>query len=166
MGPINLCAMTEKELLIKRIETEFPVTINVIKAIPSDKADFKPHERSQTAKEIIQTMISEIKGIVNVLRGDEKVFNHIEVSSLEEAINLYEKEYTNSIQFVKNVSDVDLEKPLDGMMGKFFSRRMDCVWMFLNDSIHHRGQLSVYIRMAGGKVPSIYGPSADENPFA
>jgi uncharacterized damage-inducible protein DinB len=38
----------------------------------------------------------------------------------------------------------------------------DILWIMLMDSIHHRGQLSVYVRMAGGKVPSIYGPSADE----
>jgi len=41
-------------------------------------------------------------------------------------------------------------------------RRGDILWMALHDMIHHRGQLSVYIRIAGGKVPSIYGPSADE----
>ena len=38
----------------------------------------------------------------------------------------------------------------------------DVLWFMLLDSVHHRGQLSVYVRMAGGKVPSIYGPSADE----
>jgi uncharacterized damage-inducible protein DinB len=157
--------MTEKEIFIKRMENEFPITIKVIKAFPADKADFKPHERSQSAKQVIQTMISEIKGMINMLHGDEKVFYPVEVPSLEEAINMYEKEYAHSLQFIKDTPDSDLEKPLEGMMGKFFARRVDGAWMFLNDSIHHRGQLSVYIRMAGGKVPSIYGPSADENPF-
>src|SRR5947207_2029668 len=41
-------------------------------------------------------------------------------------------------------------------------RRLDVLWFLLNDQIHHRGQFSVYLRMAGGKVPSIYGPSSDE----
>src|SRR6267142_2028476 len=41
-------------------------------------------------------------------------------------------------------------------------RRLDVLWFMLNDQIHHRGQLSVYLRMAGGKVPAIYGPSKDE----
>ena len=41
-------------------------------------------------------------------------------------------------------------------------RVIDLAWMLLHDSIHHRGQISVYIRLAGGKVPSIYGPTADE----
>jgi uncharacterized damage-inducible protein DinB len=41
-------------------------------------------------------------------------------------------------------------------------RRQDFLWLMLNDQIHHRGQFSVYLRMAGGKVPAIYGPSKDE----
>jgi uncharacterized damage-inducible protein DinB len=41
-------------------------------------------------------------------------------------------------------------------------RKLDFLWLMLNDQIHHRGQLSVYTRMAGGKVPSMYGPSGDE----
>lgn len=41
-------------------------------------------------------------------------------------------------------------------------RRLDFAWFLLHDQIHHRGQFSIYLRMAGGKVPSIYGPSADE----
>ena len=41
-------------------------------------------------------------------------------------------------------------------------RRIDVLWYMLNDQIHHRGQFSVYLRLAGGKVPSIYGPTADE----
>jgi uncharacterized damage-inducible protein DinB len=45
-------------------------------------------------------------------------------------------------------------------MGKL--RKGDILWMFLYDQIHHRGQLSIYNRMVGAKVPSIYGPSADE----
>ena len=40
--------------------------------------------------------------------------------------------------------------------------RLDWIWFLLHDEIHHRGQFSVYLRMAGGKVPSIYGPSSDE----
>ena len=47
-----------------------------------------------------------------------------------------------------------------GKMGDF--RAMDVLWTSLMDQVHHRGQFSVYLRLAGAKVPSIYGPSADE----
>jgi uncharacterized damage-inducible protein DinB len=50
-----------------------------------------------------------------------------------------------------------------GKFGVF--RKIDFLWFLLHDHIHHRGQLSVYIRLAGGKVPAIYGPSGDERWF-
>jgi uncharacterized damage-inducible protein DinB len=66
---------------------------------------------------------------------------------------------------VRKASDADLNKTV-----KFFVapkkmgdvRRLDFLWLLLMDMVHHRGQFSVYLRMADGKVPSIYGPSADE----
>ena len=147
------------------MESEFPITLKVIKAIPNDQGDYKPHERSQSAKEIVQTIISETTAIVNALAGNENIFTPISIPSLDAAVQMYQEECSKTLEFVKQTSETDLQKPLEGMMGNFFPRRIDGAWMFLDDSIHHRGQLSVYIRMSGGKVPSIYGPSADENPF-
>jgi uncharacterized damage-inducible protein DinB len=73
---------------------------------------------------------------------------------------------------LRRMSDA-VRKTDDGQLSstiKFFTapkemgdvRRQDFLWLMLNDMIHHRGQFSVYLRMAGGKVPSIYGPSKDE----
>ena len=69
------------------------------------------------------------------------------------------------IERLKSMSDADLNKTV-----KFFTapkqmgdvRKMDVLWFMMMDCVHHRGQMSVYLRMADGKVPSIYGPSADE----
>lgn len=61
--------------------------------------------------------------------------------------------------------DADLDKTIQVFAGpgKMADvRKIDFFWFILMDSIHHRGQFSVYLRMAGGKVPAIYGPSADE----
>jgi uncharacterized damage-inducible protein DinB len=157
--------MTEKELFVKAMQRELPTTLKVLRAIPSGQKDFKPHERSQTAQQIIQTMIAEVNGMQNIVKGLENVFTPVETSSLENAIEMYEKSFADTLQTIKAASEEELEKPLEGMMGKFFPRRLDGLWTFANDTIHHRGQLSVYIRLAGGKVPSIYGPSADDNPF-
>jgi uncharacterized damage-inducible protein DinB len=66
---------------------------------------------------------------------------------------------------VRKVDEAQLNTTVKFMSGpKQMSdlRRMDVLWFMLNDHIHHRGQFSVYLRMAGGKVPSIYGPTADE----
>jgi len=66
---------------------------------------------------------------------------------------------------VRKVDDAHLNTTVKFITGpKRMSdlRRLDVLWLLLNDMIHHRGQFSVYLRMAGGKVPAIYGPSADE----
>lgn len=158
--------MTEKDLFLQRMEKEFLVTVKVLKAVPQDRGDFTPHERSQSITRIVQTLIAEINGMVRAINGEEQVFSPIETASLEEAISLYEKSYEDAMQILRSISEETFERDTVGMFANFFPRRMDVLWMFLYDSIHHRGQLSVYIRLAGGQVPSIYGPSADDNPFA
>lgn len=157
--------MSERELLLKHMEMELPITIKVFRAIPADQADFTPHERSQTAKKIVETMISEVDGIANILRGEEQVFKPVAVASLEAAVSAYEASFNACHEYLAELSDSASEEATVGMFAQFFPRRIDGAWMFFKDSIHHRGQLSVYIRLAGGKVPSIYGPSADDNPF-
>jgi uncharacterized damage-inducible protein DinB len=66
---------------------------------------------------------------------------------------------------VRKVDDAQLNTTVKFMTGpkqQSDLRRLDVLWFLLNDMIHHRGQFSVYLRMAGGKVPAIYGPSADD----
>ncbi|MDQ3018594.1 MAG: DinB family protein, partial [bacterium] len=144
--------MTEKDILIKSIEHEFPITLKVIKAFPADKDDYRPHERSQTAKQIVETIVAELQAIQKMLQGEENLFVPLETASIAEAISRYEQTYTETLAFLKSTSLDEFEKPINGMMGQFFPSRMAGVWTFANDTIHHRGQLSVYIRLAGGKV--------------
>ena len=69
---------------------------------------------------------------------------------------------------VRKASDDDLRKRTHFLVGPRQMgemTRMEMLWFLLHDEIHHRGQFSVYQRIAGGKVPSIYGPTADEQWF-
>ena len=69
------------------------------------------------------------------------------------------------MELVRRLTDEDLSKPVQFFTGPGKIGDMslhDILWTMLSDEIHHRGQFSVYLRMADGKVPSIYGPSADE----
>jgi uncharacterized damage-inducible protein DinB len=85
--------------------------------------------------------------------------------TMPEVIAAYEKSSKAFLERIKKTPDAELNKTV-----KFFVapkqmgdvRKMDLLWFMLMDSVHHRGQFSVYLRMADGKVPSIYGPSADE----
>ena len=86
-------------------------------------------------------------------------------ASFADIIPAFERSARETATRVANLSDDELNQTMKfpsgpGTMSDM--RRMDVLWLSLMDQIHHRGQLSVYLRMAGGKVPSMYGPSADE----
>ena len=88
-----------------------------------------------------------------------------EPDTVEEAIAEFEKAVQAVIGELKKAPDsiVFGTAPFFAGPGKIADYQiLDLMWFMLMDQIHHRGQLSVYSRMAGGKVPSIYGPSADE----
>jgi uncharacterized damage-inducible protein DinB len=159
--------MTEKEQFIQNWEREFQTTLKVLKAYPADKLSLKPHERSRSAGELAWTLAGEETLIIGgVIKGNID-FSNMPPSpaSLHEILDTYERKHKELVAGVRKLSDGDFEKKMKFMvapktMGDI--RRADVCWMVLLDSVHHRGQFSVYLRMAGGKVPSIYGPTADE----
>jgi uncharacterized damage-inducible protein DinB len=84
---------------------------------------------------------------------------------MEDAIKEFEEIHAKMTKLIEDTPDENFQGIMDFMvapktMGKV--PKMQVLWMILMDQIHHRGQFSVYLRMVGGKVPSIYGPSADE----
>lgn len=159
--------MTEKEMFLQTWEREFPTTLKVLKAFPPNKGDFKPHERSLSAKQLGWIFVQAQVGIDQVLKGTFTLppqFPPVP-ETWEEVLMTYEKSHNGLVSQLRKLSDADLNKPMQfllgpGKMGEI--PKMQFMWFVLSDNIHHRGQLSVYVRMAGGKVPSIYGPSADE----
>jgi uncharacterized damage-inducible protein DinB len=159
--------MSEREMFIQRWEREFQTTLKVLKAYPTAKATLQPHAKCPNAKDLAWRIAAEEPVFVNgALTG---TFDFAAMggapATLEEVIAGYEKNHAALVEKIKKASDADFQK-----MVKFFVapktmgdiRSADALWTMLNDSIHHRGQFSIYLRMADGKVPSIYGPSGDE----
>ena len=146
---------------------EFPITLKVLKAYPSKKEDFKPHDRSGSAIKLVHTFIMQNAVLADAIRGEWKMPPSLPPApaTVTEGVASYERGAKALIEAVRAAPESRLSERVDffvgpGQMGKIAVREL--LWMMLLDSIHHRGQLSVYIRMAGGKVPAIYGPSADE----
>jgi uncharacterized damage-inducible protein DinB len=159
--------MTEKEMFLQSWEREFQTTLKLLKAYPSSKLDLKPHERSRTAKELAWTFVVEEQAVVGGAVKGQINFENLpkSPSSLQEIIKAYENSHKEALGQVKKLSDEEFNKLMKFPTGpKQLSdlRKADVLWAGVMDTIHHRGQFSVYLRMAGGKVPSIYGPSADE----
>ncbi len=159
--------MSEKDMYLQSWDREFQITMKVLKAYPADKMDFKPHERSRSAQELAWVFVQEeaivdmiIKGQIDFSGGGPKP-----PATMQEVLSAFEKSHKEMVGKVQKLSEADynsmIKFPISPKeMGNF--RKADVLWMMMMDQIHHRGQFSVYIRLAGGKVPSIYGPSADE----
>lgn len=159
--------MKKNESFLKTWEQEFQTTLKVLKAYPVDKGDFQPHERSMSAKRLAWVFVQEQSAIEQTLDGTFSMppkFPPLP-DKWEEVLSTYQKSHPKLVGKLGKVSEADLLKTMPmpmgpGKMGEI--PKLQFLWLMLSDQIHHRGQLSVYLRMAGGKVPSIYGPSADE----
>ncbi len=158
---------TEKETFLETWEREFTTTLKVIKAYPADKLDLKPAEKSKSARDLLSVFINEQHFFTQVLNGalDFSSVPPKSLATLDEIASGTEKGNATLVAKIKAMPDASFEEKVNFPVApKTMApvRKIDLSWMMLMDSIHHRGQLSVYIRLAGGKVPSIYGPTADE----
>lgn len=158
--------LTKQEFEI-HLEWELPVFTKVIAAIPEEGFNYRPHEKSKSAKELIRSIIGEVPMTEAFLRGESVMvdtaghyFEGIDPQTVAEAVEFSKKVNEKFLATLKATTEEQLKAPV-----KFFHRDTtadDAIFNMMIDMIHHRGQLSAYIRPAGGKVPSIYGPSGDE----
>jgi uncharacterized damage-inducible protein DinB len=156
----------EKSLFLKFWEREAPVTRKVISRIPQDKSDYKPESKSRTARELAWLMVVEEKVLVEGLeKGTVEWRDFSTPATVEEILAVYDK---NHDDFAKRLHALDREaweRECRFVYGDYEISRgtgFHFGWEFLFDTVHHRGQLSTYLRPMGSTVPSIYGPSADE----
>ena len=159
--------MTEKEMFLQMFEREHGITLKVLKAYPAAKADFKPHERSKSGKDLAWVFVIEQQVVVAGALAGAIDFSKMTPApaTMQGVIAAYEKTHPQMVAKLKQASEAALNATVKFPVGpKQMAdlRVLDVLWGMLHDEIHHRGQLSVYVRLAGGKVPSIYGPSADE----
>jgi uncharacterized damage-inducible protein DinB len=161
--------MSEKQIFTQIWEREFQTTVKVLKAYPFDRENYKPNEKSRSAKELAWAFALEQKVIVaGAMEGkiDWSKMGSIKMpETITDAIHEFVKTQEENTQKLKKMSDESLNKTIKFAVGPKQEkdlRIMDVLRMILLDQIHHRGQFSVYMRLVGAKVPSIYGPTADE----
>ena len=160
-------ASSLKKQYLEVFAREFPVTLKVMRAYPAGQDAFRPHERSTSAAELVHSFAVENGLVIKAVRSELKMPPDFPPApaTCAEAIANYERGARELMAAVEKMPESRMTETVTfftgpGQMGPIPVGEL--LWLMLLDSVHHRGQLSVYIRMAGGKVPSIYGPSADE----
>jgi uncharacterized damage-inducible protein DinB len=158
--------MTVREFLENRHKAEYSTFLTVLKALPPERFDYRPHERSPSAAEIVWTLTREAKACCELIDSGQVNWApqpapadpqailsafQTQYAALDERIDrLNESTWQNKTKFF-----IDGQLFREAPLGEF-------LWYLFFDAIHHRGQLSTYIRPMGGHVPSIYGPSGDD----
>ena len=156
---------TAREVFGESFRAERPKFRRVLEAVPAKEAGYKPHPKSGSAADIVWTIASEWGDACELIDHGRVEFAARPAPDLKASLAAFEK------------NAAGIEKRLDGLDDRAWEKNaqfyMDgkVVWEgplgdmlmgFLFDAIHHRGQLSTYLRPMGSKVPSIYGPSADD----
>ncbi len=158
--------MTNREFFIKRWEEEYPTFLKVFRALGKDKPGYRPHPRSRSAVELVWLLVLEEQAcsvLIDVGKVEWK--ETPPPKSLEEVVAAYEKAHGELAPRLKKLDDKTWEEKTVQLLSGKASYELplgEMLWAMLFDAIHHRGQLSLYIRLTGGKVPAIYGSSADE----
>ena len=159
--------MTLREFFIDRRRAELPAFLRVLKELPADAAEYKPHERNPTAQQIVWTLTNELKACVDVVTENRAEWKPLPPPPIPEMVRLFEERSNELIDAVSKMDEASWNRTAQFYYnGKVVSEQPvgQFLWFILFDAIHHRGQLAAYLRPMGGKVPSIYGPSADERP--
>ena len=160
-------SMSEKDMFVASLEREVQTTMKVLRNYPNDRLEYTPHEKSRKAKDLMWIFTMEM-GIAGMAIDGEVKFGPMPPApnSLNELITALETSSKGIAERVRKMTEDDFNSPIKWMVapGQMADmRKADVMWFMMQDHVHHRGQFSVYLRLAGGKVPSIYGPSADEN---
>ena len=159
--------MDHKAFFLKYWEKEGPATRKVIGRIPEDRSDYRADPKARTARELAWLIVREEAALVDGL--EKGTFEWVEVpapASMGAIVAEYDRQHDALTKRLQAIAESKWSEQLPFLFdGKEVMREngYDMAWGFLLDQIHHRGQLSTYLRPMGAKVPSIYGPSADES---
>jgi len=167
--------MSIGQSLIPEFDHEMKTTRTLLERIPEDKLAWKPHEKSMTLGRLAGHIAELPRFPVSMIELDELDFAPKDgapprkptvAESRQHVLDFFDQRVAEARSVIAGASDEHLAKmwklSAGGKTIFALPRAVALRQMFMNHVVHHRGQLSVYLRLLDVSVPSIYGPSADE----
>jgi uncharacterized damage-inducible protein DinB len=156
---------TIADFLIADFQSEMETTLRVIAAVPSDHLDYRPDGKAKSGLGLVRHITLEDEWLLNCIANgaftpppdDSEACG---IMTPDDAIVRYKQTVPAALDRVRAMSGEKLMTVLD-LFGMVQAPGINFLAMTIKHSVHHRGQLSTYLRAMGGKVPGIYGPSAD-----
>ncbi len=165
--------MSMIEAFVQELEQESQTTRRVLERVPGDRLGWKPHDKSMSLGQLALHVATTPGGVSDMVRQSSMPvpqFIQPSATSAAELVPALEQSVAKAKENLRAIGDAGLAGIFRVVQGDndVMTMPVGAVLRFimLNHWYHHRGQLSVYLRELGVPVPSIYGPSADENPFA
>jgi uncharacterized damage-inducible protein DinB len=164
--------MSFSEMLLPEFDEEMRNTRKMLEAVPTEKFGWKPHDRSMTLGRLA-SHVGEMPGWVTVTIGQDKLEltpgqKPYLAESQEQLLADFDKQVSTAREAIAGATDERLAQPWSLVYGghTMFSNPRSVVLrtMVMSHMIHHRGQLSVYLRLLDVAIPGMYGPSADSRP--
>jgi uncharacterized damage-inducible protein DinB len=151
-------------VLLRVLKSESRTTKSVIAAVPDRNLDYRPDPRSKTANELLRHIAAAdnffLKSVIDGVFVPGSVTIPEAVTDPAAVAEWYEQTYANNLAALSDLPSENLVKVLD-FRGLFRAPAYTFIQSGLAHTIHHRGQLSTYLRPMGSKVPAIYGESYD-----
>lgn len=157
--------MNNLEFCIERRKAELPASVRVLKALPGARLDYRPDPKARSAADLAWVLASEEVGLLELIEKGSMEWKEVPAPPLGEIVATYERAANAVNERLAALDAAAWERKVAmtaGGAAVWQDTLGNMVWGFLFDAIHHRGQLSTYLRPMGGKVPSIYGPSGDD----
>ncbi len=153
---------------LQELETEAPATRKCLEVIPENLFDWKPHERSMNLG-YLSLLVAEIPKWIQVMVENSEIdfatYEHFKAKNTAELVKHFDENLTGAKNALQDISDETLAQPFhlknQGQV-VYSSPKKEFIGQTINHLVHHRGQLTVFMRLNDLPVPAIYGPSADD----
>ena len=156
---------TIADFLTADFQREMETTLRVIAAVPNDHLDYQPDGKAKSGLGLVRHITLEDEWLLNCIANgaftnppDDS--DACGIMTPDDAVVRYKRAVPSALDRVRAMSGEKLMTVLD-LFGMVQAPSINFLAMTIKHSVHHRGQLSTYLRAMGGKVPGIYGPSAD-----
>jgi uncharacterized damage-inducible protein DinB len=160
-------------MLVKEMEQEAQITRKMLAIVPNDKYDWQPHPKSMTIKRLA-THIAELPSWVAMAFTTEELdfatteYKVEEVNNTEELLAYFERCYANGMAHLSKATEAELLPKWTLRNGEQIYQvitKAELVRVAFSQTVHHRAQMGVFLRLLDIPIPGSYGPSADEMEF-
>jgi uncharacterized damage-inducible protein DinB len=164
--------MTMTDALVIEFEHEVETTRRLLERLPDDKLDWRPHEKSFTSRHLASHIVDCMRWTGSIVKSDEldmnpATYQPFQAASVDDLLQAFDDQAAYCKQALAGIGDAEMLQPWRlKLMGRVrFEKPKVAVLrdMTLSHLIHHRGQLTVYLRLMNVPVPGSYGPTADEH---